>query len=95
MRGDALDMFRRATVRTTVSKILAYNPKRITAVIMNIGSQTVYISQDPRYVEVNGFPIYPTATVMLDKLDGDKPELDLYGRTTTGSTILAIEEGLE
>ena len=88
-------MFRRVTVGYTVSKILAYNPKRITAVIMNMGDRTVYISQDPKYVELNGFPIFPTATVMLDKLDGDKPELDLYARTATGETTLAIEEGLE
>jgi len=81
------------TIGTTTVKICSYNPKRRSITIYNQGSGTLYISQDPTRVFVDGFPVPNSAVVTLLKEDGDQPELDLYGMADKPSTVIRIQEG--
>ncbi len=77
------------TVGNTATKIpTSPLSKRLSILIMNIGTEVVYIG-DATVTAINGFPLYPRGTLRLDIEDS----IDVYGIATTSAECRILEGG--
>jgi len=82
------------TVTTTTDRLVSYNPRRKSLVIVNIGTATIFVSNDPANVATFGFPLGVGGSIGLTKQEGDEPELEMYAVAVSGSEDVRIMEGI-
>jgi hypothetical protein len=85
--------FRSVSVLTTVTKIAAFEPRRKSLTLVNIGTERMFISHDELSVATEGFPIDPGVSASFSENDGDDPRLALFGQTTTTVVDVRVQEG--
>lgn len=84
--------YRAVTVDTTTREIIPYRADRTSLVMLNNGTDDIYISNDPQNVATNGFRVGPGVVVSLTVADGDEPELAIWAVASSGSQDVRIIE---
>ncbi len=84
---------RRVTITTVVGQVLPYHRDRRSWQILNIGIDTVWVSQDPANITTDGMPIYPGTSLEASAVDGDNTDMAIYGVASSGSQNLQTSEG--
>lgn len=85
--------FRPEAATTAVSQIAPLNPLRLSLVVFNNGTATVFIDNDQANITGRGIPIAANEHVSLTVDEGDEPELALFAQTAAGTADLRIKEG--
>lgn len=78
---------------TTPRLAVPYNPKRKSLSVYNLGSATVFASQNARDPATDGWPIVANSHITLLRQDGDNPEYRLYLEAASGTQNCRIQEG--
>jgi hypothetical protein len=84
--------FRSAKVSTEPTPIASYNPERLCLVLVNVGTPTVYFSDDPQNILTKGFPVPQGTVVSLIALLGDATQRAYYAQVASGEGELRIIE---
>ena len=87
--------YRKVMVGTEIKQLVSYNPKRLSLVIYNFGTDRIFISDNPTNVLDEGFPLEAGASISFHKAFGDRPEVALWGIAASGCQDIRIVEGYE
>ena len=86
------DIYNNVSIGTTNTLILSDNPQRLSLVVVNNGSNTVYIGPDTSVTTANGIKIVASGTYSEDS-GGTKMYCGpFYGIASDGTTIVAYWE---
>jgi hypothetical protein len=84
--------YRKVTVGTTPTIIVAFNSKRSALTIYNPGPATVYVSDKQTNIIEEGFPVGPGVYIGWAKVDGDETEYAVYGQVESGTQDIRVQE---
>jgi len=87
--------FWKATVQTSAAQLLPYNPRRVGLIIKNYSGNPCFISNDISDPAGQGFPLSVGDYLIMQKVNKDVPELQLYAIASGGATELRIAETFE
>ncbi len=80
------------TIGTAAGVLIQANPQRIGMVIVNTGSDSVYIGNNSSVTSNDGFPLKQDESFTYDS-GGDKLYLgDFYGITASGTSDVRVHE---
>ncbi len=85
--------FRQVNVDATVRKLAAFEPKRRTLSLVNLGTARLFVSYDEQNIIAEGFPVDPGVMLSFSEIDGDDARLALFGQTAGTSDDVRVEEG--
>jgi len=87
-----IQRFYQTTVSTTISQLVPYNKQRKGILIRNNSGNPCYLSNDQANVATLGYPLNVGEFLAFLSVDGDIPELQIYGLTSVGTADLRIVE---
>ncbi len=83
-----------AQVETALTKILSYNPKRVSFVLINLGSDFITVAPDALVTTTRGIYLVPNGGTlsMVWTEDFEMPTFEWFARAdTTACTIFVLE----
>ncbi len=86
---------KRVDVVAAVFQILSYNKGRTSWVIHNLGPSTLFFSNDRGVTITNGFPVPSGGFASKLRVDGDDPEMAIYGIALAAGADLGVNESFE
>jgi len=83
-------------VKTTLTKILSYNPKRVSFVLINLGADFITVAPDPLVSTTRGIYLVPNGGTlsMAWMEDFEMPTLEWFGLADTAACAIFVLEVL-
>ncbi len=85
-----------AQVETTLTKILSYNPKRVSFVLINLGSDFITVAPDSLVTATRGIYLVPNGGTlsMVWTEDFEMPTFEWFGIADTAACSIFVLEVL-
>ena len=85
-----------AQVKTTLTKILSYNPKRVSFILINLGSDFLCVSPDSLVSVTRGIYLVPNGGTlsMVWTEDFEMPTFEWFGMANTAACEIFVLEVL-
>ena len=83
---------RTVTVGTTPTQVMAYNNRRTTVSLTNVGTATIYLSDSQTDITNQGYPIEVGGAYDMLRALGDQPNLQWFAEVAAATQEIRIIE---
>ena len=83
---------RTGTVGTTPTQVMAYNNRRTTVSLTNVGTATIYLSDSQTDITNQGYPIEVGGAYDMLRALGDQPNLQWFAEVAAATQEIRIIE---